>query len=210
MYNNSNFIPENPSPMHPAQLLQTADKQGNAAVVLLSSENGHYVWQRKTPGYPVPGMVGSLCLFGGNKEAEDESARATLLRELREELPKEWYEEIAASLVPFARYVVFASKDIMSPKPMSYAFVACAFRATLAETTIKAGGEVLEGKFELLDMDTLAKEHYCWGYDVIFKQFVEGSTSECISFPTDYPRCVIQRVAPDADFGEWSGNEVWQ
>ena len=63
--------------------LENAPKRGSAAVVILKinssgEEKDRYVWQRKTPGYPVPSQVGGLCLFGGNKEADDATARNTL------------------------------------------------------------------------------------------------------------------------------------
>ena len=46
-------------------LLDAAPKRGDAAVVVLRcGADATYVWQRKTPGYPVSSQVGGLCLFG--------------------------------------------------------------------------------------------------------------------------------------------------
>ena len=89
--------------------LSIANRKGNAAIVILSCKGKdssiRYIWQRKTPGYPYPTMVGSICLFGGNKEDSDATARDTLVRELREELPAWWADEIEATLTPFSRYL---------------------------------------------------------------------------------------------------------
>ena len=84
-------------------LLAKATRRGNAAICLIRAGDSHLVWQRKTEGYPYHKMVGGLCLFGGNKEVDDESARETLIRELQEELPEAWGREIIGSLKPFSR-----------------------------------------------------------------------------------------------------------
>lgn len=84
-------------------LLGKGEKRGNAAVCLISTGDRYLIWQRKTQGYPYHKMVDSLCLFGGNKESSDATARDTLLRELKEELPASWIPDIEASLKPFAR-----------------------------------------------------------------------------------------------------------
>jgi 8-oxo-dGTP pyrophosphatase MutT (NUDIX family) len=84
-------------------VLSRAGRRGNAAIAILSVGEKHMVMQRKTEGYPYHTMVGGLCLFGGNKEEGDESARETLIRELREELPLAWSEAIEKTLSPFSR-----------------------------------------------------------------------------------------------------------
>jgi 8-oxo-dGTP pyrophosphatase MutT (NUDIX family) len=82
--------------------LSRATRRGNAAIALIRCGEGQLL-QRKTEGYPYHVMVGGLNLFGGNKEADDASARETLLRELEEELPVAWFEQIRATLRPFSR-----------------------------------------------------------------------------------------------------------
>ena len=63
--------------------LRAASKVGSAAVVIIEvcdasddPSSSTFVFQRKTAGYPAAHFVGSLCLFGGNAEKEDATARA--------------------------------------------------------------------------------------------------------------------------------------
>ena len=46
-------------------------------------ETWEFLFQRKTEGYPFPSMIGSLCLFGGNREDCDNTAFDFLCRELK-------------------------------------------------------------------------------------------------------------------------------
>ena len=151
-------------------VLASGDKQGYAAVAIINVEGGEdgemrFAWQRKTPGYPAEKMVGALCLFGGNREDEDATARETLARELGEELPAAFASKALASMKPFARYVVTAPKEAMFPKDQAYTFQCCVFEVTLPAAAVDARG-VMEGKLEVLPLTTLVDERFCWAYNV--------------------------------------------
>ena len=146
-----------------AELLSSAPKRGDAAVAILSCADGskRWAWQRKTVGYPVPSCVGKLCLFGGNREPSDESARGTLIRELREELPAAWIDEAVSSLAPVARFVISSSEAVMAPRP-AYVFTCCVFHAFLPSCATQED-HVSEGSLELLSLDDLHRSTFCWG-----------------------------------------------
>ena len=146
-----------------AELLSSAPKRGDAAVAILSCADGseRWAWQRKTVGYPVPSCVGKLCLFGGNREPSDDSARGTLIRELREELPAAWIDEAVSSLAPVARFVISSSDAVMAPRP-AYVFTCCVFHAFLPSCATQED-HVSEGSLELLSLDDLHRSAFCWG-----------------------------------------------
>lgn len=189
--------------------LDAAPKRGYAAVVILKcADDGSYVWQRKTPGYPVPSQVGGLCLFGGNKEDTDLAARATLERELREELGP----EAAATLTPFSRFIIDASAEVMSPKP-AYCFTCCVFVATLPT----APSRTAEGILEVHSIDSLQSERFCWGYHEVFNAWAtqsnvimeSGSCAGIAPTLSPLPACELARLTPDADVGQWAAGEKW-
>mmetsp|Transcript_2969 Transcript_2969/g.9918 ORF Transcript_2969/g.9918 Transcript_2969/m.9918 type:complete len:199 (-) Transcript_2969:47-643(-) len=187
-------------------LLEAAPKQGHAAVAILKcADSGRFVWQRKTPGYPVPSQVGGLCLFGGNREDADASARATLERELAEELGP----EVAETLTPFARFIVVASPEIMAPRP-AYSFTCCVFAAMLPA----APAATAEGVLEAHSLDELGDERFCWAYDAVFNTWlteVDGAEGGAgVKGPAEWLRCSVLRLAPDANVGEWAGGEGWR
>ena len=109
----------------------------------------------------------------------------------------------------------------MKPKPFSYAFVACAFHATLCEETLSREGKVEEGSMELITLEQLMKESYCWGYDVIFEDYVREIVGETdFVCRKDDLRCSITRLSPDtivsgntttsSSSGKWADGEKWQ
>ena len=153
-------------------------------------------------------MVNKLCLFGGNKEKDDITARDTLLRELREELPDSWYDEIEKTLTPFSRFIVEATQEVVSPKPYSLAFIACVFHASL-DRAVKDGDEVNEGSLEILSVESLERETYCWGYDTAFKAYLKEICGIDFDFRTDYEKCNVYRIAPNEDIGVWASSERW-
>jgi len=192
------------------QILQRATKTGNAAVVIVAiGEEKLFLWQRKTHGYPVSCMVGSLCLFGGNKEEEDASAADTLTRELREEIPSSLAEEIIRNMKPFSRYIVEASPVLMAPKLASYAFVACVYESSISSTVVD--GNILEGKAEFLSLDSLLENKFTWGYDFVFHDYQKEILHQVrdMQFRTDYDRCIVSRVSPQAKVGEWADDGYW-
>jgi len=189
-------------------LLEAAPKRGYAAVAILKcSDDGRFVWQRKTPGYPVISQVGGLCFFGGNKESDDATARTTLARELSEELGP----DVVATLTPFARFVVGADADLMSPKD-AYCFTCCVFQATLPT----APAHTEEGAIEVLTLEQLQGERFCWGYDVVFNAWTteidrSGAAGAGTSNTLPWLRCDVHRIAPGANVGEWAGGEeAWR
>lgn len=196
--------------------LENAPKRGSAAVVILKinssgEEKDRYVWQRKTPGYPVPSQVGGLCLFGGNKEADDATARNTLERELCEELGP----EVAATLTPFSRFIIEASSHVMAPKP-AYCFTCCVFYATLEQ----APKRTEEGVLEVHSFESLSAERFCWGYQHVFNLWsteiqgdaARGGEKAKAGLATDapLPACELSRIVADADVGAWAGGEQWR
>lgn len=188
-------------------LLEAAPKRGAAAVAILSCPERTFAWQRKTPGYPIVSQVGGLCLFGGNREATDSSAHDTLKRELAEELG----DDVAATLTPFARFIVQADAAVMAPRP-AYTFVCCAFHASLPV----APSSTEEGKLEVRSLKELQAERFCWGYDEVFSAYLRSAAPEeafnaCAGTPADAPRCEVRRVASDARLGDpWADGEAWR
>ena len=192
-------------------LLNSAPKRGYAAIAILKCPDGQYVWQRKTRGYPIPSQVGGLCLFGGNKEESDGTARDTIMRELKEELG----EFATSALHPFSRFVVNCSADVMTPRE-AYCFTACVFVANLPKTPKFAE----EGMIELHTLDSLRKEKFCFGYNNVFNAWLvdlEGKDPSQATVGAEAPKavglpyvCEVSRIAPDADVGIWAGVEKWR
>ena len=160
-------------------LLEAAPTRGHAAVAILRCGDDEalsgartayrYVLQRKTPGYPVPSQVGGLCLFGGNRESDDATARVTLERELNEELA--WGgSDAKVDLEMFDRFVVCADAELMAPRP-AYSFVVVAFHATLPPSAPALA--TTEGTLELCTLDSLRADRFCWGYDRIMRAYLQ-------------------------------------
>lgn len=189
-------------------LLQAAPTQGRAAIAILqTADDRRFIWQRKTLGYPVPSQVGGLCCFGGNAESGDVSARATLARELSEELG---LEDVAGILTPFSRFTISACAEVMAPKP-AYTFICCVFHATLPSLP----ATTYEGEIESLSADQLRGERFCWGYGHVLNAWASEvsdievgdvlSSQESVATA----RCNVCRIASDADIGTWAGGEAW-
>jgi hypothetical protein len=207
-------------------MLSAQDKRGNAATIILRvtkpDSEPHFVLQLKTEGYPYATMVGSLCLFGGNKEPNDVSARDTLLRECMEELPSTWCNEIEKTLRPYSRFVITASKEACAPKPFSYSFMCAVFEATLPYELVASthSNDILEGKFELWKLSDLVGENtpsWCWGYDVVLTNYLqdvlfERDANRLPKFRTDYVRCDAKRIVSKCSLPDelWSEQEEWR
>jgi hypothetical protein len=212
-------------------LLATHDRRGNAATIILrvvkqdpaADDEPVFVLQVKTEGYPYHTMIGSLCLFGGNREEKDKSARDTLLRECMEELPPAWCDEIERTLRPYSRFVVTASRDACAPKPFSYSFMCAVFEATLPYEIVAAtdSKDVLEGLFTLKKLSELVGEAtptWCWGYDVVMTNYLrdvlfERELSRLPKFRTDYVRCEARRIAAPCRLSDeefWVEQEEWR
>lgn len=196
-----------------AKLERQGIKRGAAAVAILACGEGEFLWQRKTPGYPVPSQVGGLCLFGGNKESDDAKARATLERELLEELGP----DVVATLTPFTRFVIDASAEVMAPKP-AYCFTVCVFYASLPQ----APKRTEEGVLEVHTPASLSAEKFCWGYHHVFNawtteadaaifrgQAAQPHEAGAATF-APLPACAVLRIAADAEVGAWASGEVWR
>ena len=190
-----------------ARLERPGIKRGAAAVAILACGDGEFLWQRKTPGYPVPSQVGGLCLFGDNKEADDAKARETLERELLEELGP----DAVATLTPFARFVIDASADVMAPKP-AYCFTVCVFYASLP----RAPNKTEEGLLEVHSTASLSAEKFCWGYHHVFNAWATEADRNMshakAGSATLAPllACTVSRIAADADVGAWASGETWR
>eukprot|EP00933_Yihiella_yeosuensis_P009948 TRINITY_DN116154_c0_g1_i1.p1 TRINITY_DN116154_c0_g1~~TRINITY_DN116154_c0_g1_i1.p1 ORF type:complete len:251 (+),score=43.81 TRINITY_DN116154_c0_g1_i1:61-753(+) len=207
-------------------------KRNRAAVAILriaASGEGTselYAWQRKTPGYPAECMVGALCLFGGNYETGDLSAKDTLIRELQEELPADWAKEAVATLKPFGRYVIQCPPGTWRNTGPPICFVACIFEAFLPSAVAEAKSEsVEEGKLELLTKSQLLEElgdggpRFCWAYDTPFEDYLcsLGESLRHGSEKTEEVRlqrqclCSATRLDADAEVGDWEkGSETWR
>ena len=84
--------------------LLRSNQQGRAAVAILrvvdddAKKEEKYLVQIKSHDYPIPPFRGSICLPGGNANADDPSPVDTLVRELREELGSlSWINDIDAA-----------------------------------------------------------------------------------------------------------------
>ncbi len=152
--------------------LKTALKRkgdGRAAIAIVrvvgtpssdAEERVRYLVQVKSHDYPIEAFRGTVCLLGGNANANDETPLETLLRELREELhDPDWVDDIDAEdviddsgspanvplfnsssvvvetgTVPPVRYLGttlhFQSSTLLA-KPNPYAFLCALYEITL-------------------------------------------------------------------------------
>ena len=110
---------------------------------------------------------------------------------------------------PYCRYIVHASESVMKPKPFSYAFVACAFHATLDKSVLSVGS-AYEGKMELVAVEDLVREKFCWGYDTIIGDFLREFKMHEKLFRQDYEKCNVMRISSSANLEEeWTMHEDW-
>lgn len=188
-------------------LLSQAGTRGNAAVVILKCGEGKYAFQRKTPGYPIASQVGGLCLFGGNKETCDASARDTVIRELHEELPTAWANKVCASLKAFGVYVICADELVMKDRP-TYSFVCVVFYGTLLPCPSASDDIVMEGELCVHSVDELSNEPFSWGYDLPFKEYlqeIENIDGKAVARHVPeikrIPTCSVYRLRPGAQLG---------
>lgn len=188
-----------------------SNEMGFAAVTFLHcGAPDCYAWQRKTPGYPYLSQVGGLCLFGGNRDVTDVDARSTLERELREELPAEWASAAIQSLQPFSRFVIRACADVMAPKP-AYSFTVSVFTATVSNAAVKGLPHVNEGTMEIVPVQNLLGEKFCWGYDTVFRSYLQA-TYPAVDYTTCLGDSVIEvtQIKSDEYLGEWANAEAWR
>ncbi len=193
-------------------LLKEAALCGSAAVVVLKCGEGLYAFQRKTSGYPVKSQIGGLCLFGGNKEKDDNSARDTLIRELYEELPRAWVNELCKTLQPFSRFIIHASEKVMKPRA-TYSFICYVYTAILSLPANVREDAVSEGSLCLKTFEELSEEPFSWSYDVVFKSYLEecekcnertvAKLGRKIGTEEIIPRCRVNRIDPAANFGPY-------
>jgi len=129
-----------------------------------------FLFQRKTAGYPVETYVGRLALIGGGAHlAVDANPRATLRRELDEELTD---PRLARAIFEASEYVGAALLEIEGLEPgrkiasKSFLYVAELPPDALAKAELREGAAVV--------VSDLARcpAPMCWGHDHVFAQIV--------------------------------------
>ena len=185
--------------------LRAASKVGSAAVVIIEvcdasddPSSSTFVFQRKTAGYPAAHFVGSLCLFGGNAEKEDATARATLERELAEELPDAFVSVVMANARAHGRYLVADAKG-------AYAFIACAFAARIRATDVDVDALVTdEGELAVLSVSQCGCESFAWSYDRVFRDYLvlRDGPHDVVEDAQGERRDEAVKISDDADVGE--------
>ena len=160
-------------------------------------ENFKFLFQRKTEGYPFASMVDSICLFGGNRENSDESARDTLHRELNEELGQEFAKEVLQNTSPFAKYTIEAPASAVTPKLLQpYTFDAFVFHSWIRNESLPL--ECLEGNAVVLTVkECFEDERFAWGYGTPFLEYLE---TLAVRKPPPVPSVILQgRVKNSTD-----------
>lgn len=122
-----------------------------------------YLWQRKTPGYPLPRYVGHLCPLGGGwTKADDASPRHTAWRELCEEMLP------AGAVPPIDRLRFVGWFDVrLSPEATgtrdyhTWNFV---FTADLPAAVPVERVQLAEGEAAVTG-ERPTDEAFCWGHD---------------------------------------------
>lgn len=201
-----------------ALLTSAPGGHGKSACVILRCGSSSFVWQRKTVGYPFANMVGALSLFGGGQEGGDVTAKHTLERELREEVPVEWLAGL--EIKPLGRYVVLAPALAVAPRMKGdYGFLSCVYYGEVKSDVVLGTKEedVLEGKFEVIALGDLVNKNtpvFAWGYDLPFMDYVEkvlklNMEENTCAARMDYHRCRTFRIEKSADMGEWAHDEDW-
>jgi len=212
-----------------AKRLSLSEDTGSAAVVIinvfdddkvpLELEYGNFgsgfpkplnfLVQRKTEGYPFTTMVGSLCLFGGNREEGDRCCIGTLKRELKEELGDETSAELLSRTRFFGRYLIEAPSSALRPSALrSYAFVTCVFHSWLPRSLLPSVCK--EGSAVIFDAhEESAPETFAWAYDTPLSDFILISQKEScaqlqISAGDISCGCTALRIANSAKIDDWS------
>jgi len=124
-----------------------------------------------------------------------------------EELPADWSSEAIKALKPFARFVMQASADTMSPQP-EYSFTCCVFHSTVVDAAASGLPLVNEGSVEILTAEQLQSEKFCWGYNEVFRTYLDEILKNT-SWRGDTSLIKVRRVKSDIDLGEWADKENW-
>jgi len=162
----------------------------HASVVIMRSRNGAYLFQLKTPGYPVKPFVGTLCIIGGNA-VDEKTPLETLERELYDEfddkgIAREVFESARESKPVGDFLLTCSTKALARPRP--YLFVGSVFYATLDKEVDKSshGIKLREGGTVAVAVDTKDFEtglkdedgkgrQFCWGYDSVMSLHLRES-----------------------------------
>ena len=169
-----------------------------------------FLFQRKTEGYPFVSMVGSLCLFGGNREEGDKTAFDTLNRELNEELGAVVTKLVMSEATIFSRYLIQAPASTVSTGMSDeYSFIACIFQTFVPRNLLPVSSS--EGQA----LSMTVKESYCeafaWGYDIPFSAYIQSRVGRtaCPQIHTRISggtgdKCKVLEIPDDLELDEWS------
>lgn len=138
---------------------------------VLPCAGGSVLLQRKTAGYPVDRYVGRFTVPGGFwSTPEDEGPRATLLRELREELrPGELREEVASQLEFFAGFDYRLGDVAGDDGPFwTRTYV---FESRLGGADALRRGWLTEGAARFVSDVSAFGGELCWGHDATLQEW---------------------------------------
>jgi hypothetical protein len=176
-------------------------------------DSTEFLFQKKTEGYPFDSMVGSICLFGGNREEADKTAFHTVSRELSEEIGTEVTKEVVSKMTLFSRYLIQAPESIVSPTMSSeYSFIACIFQSSMKRKMLPV--TCAEGRAVCLSPDESQCQRFAWAYDVPFSTYLKARGVGRMNFTPHSPfdvdarsceeKCTAFELPDDIEIGEWS------
>jgi len=159
-------------------------------------------------------MVGSLCLFGGNREEDDKTAIDTLSRELREELGAVVTKMVMSNITLFSRFLVQATESTVSPEMSTeYSFVACIFQSWMPRKLMPV--YCAEGRAVSITVKESRCEKFAWGYDIPFSAYLKAQAvgADCPDKQTRFMgattqvgngKCKVFVIPDDLKVGQWS------